>query len=129
MKRFIILALAIITFSQMGFSQKVKTDANLVGHVVSGGEHLPYVAIGIKGTTMGTVTDETGHYKLVNLPTGEQTVFVSMVGYRSQESKVTLEKGKTAEIKFELEEDVLNLEEIVISADRSEQKRTEALSL
>jgi outer membrane receptor for ferrienterochelin and colicins len=126
MKRFIILALAIITFSQMGFSQKVKTDANLVGHVVSGGEHLPYVAIGIKGTTMGTVTDETGHYKLVNLPTGEQTVFVSMVGYRSQESKVTLEKGKTAEIKFELEEDVLNLEEIVISADRSEQKRTEA---
>jgi outer membrane receptor for ferrienterochelin and colicins len=87
---------------------------------------LPYVSVGIKGTTIGTVTDETGHYQLINLPTGEHTVFVSMVGYRSQESKVRLETGKTAEIKFELEEDVLNLDEIVISADRSEQKRTEA---
>jgi len=110
----------------MSFSQKAKTDANLVGHVVSEGKHLPYVAVGIRGTTIGTVTDETGHYQLANLPTGDHTVFVSMVGYRSQESKVTLEEGKTAEIKFELQEDVLDLDEIVVSADRSEQKRTEA---
>jgi outer membrane receptor for ferrienterochelin and colicins len=116
----------ITAFAQISFSQKAKTDANLVGHVVSEGEHLPYVTVGLRGTTIGTVTDETGHYQLINLPTGDYTVFVSMVGYRSQESKVSLETGKTAEIKFELEEDVLNLDEIVISADRSEQKRTEA---
>jgi outer membrane receptor for ferrienterochelin and colicins len=116
----------ITAFAQISFSQKAKTDANLVGHVVSEGEHLPYVTVGLRGTTIGTVTDETGHYQLINLPTGDHTVFVSMVGYRSQESKVSLETGKTAEIKFELEEDVLNLDEIVISADRSEQKRTEA---
>ncbi|MCG8310224.1 MAG: TonB-dependent receptor [Cytophagales bacterium] len=126
MKRFTILAFVIIAFTQISFSQKAKTDANIVGHVVCNGEHIPYASIGIRGTTIGTVSDETGHYQLVNLPTGEQTVFVRMVGYKSQESKVSLEADETIEIKFELEQDVLNLEEIVVSADRAEQKRTEA---
>jgi outer membrane receptor for ferrienterochelin and colicins len=126
MKRFTLLIYIAIAITKVGFSQKAQRDANLVGHVVSEGEHLPYVSVGIKGTTIGTVTDETGHYQLVNLPTGEHTVFVSMVGYRSQETKIRLEAGKTEEIKFELKEDVMNLDEIVVSADRSEQKRTEA---
>lgn len=40
------------------------TDANLFGHVVDTktGEHLPYVTIQLKGTTIGTTTDHTGHY-------------------------------------------------------------------
>jgi outer membrane receptor for ferrienterochelin and colicins len=126
MKRFTLLIYIAIAITKVGFSQKAQRDANLVGHVVSEGEHLPYVSVGIKGTTIGTVTDETGHYQLVNLPTGEHTVFVSMVGYRSQETKIRLEAGRTEEIKFELKEDVMNLDEIVVSADRSEQKRTEA---
>ncbi|MCG8310227.1 MAG: TonB-dependent receptor [Cytophagales bacterium] len=126
MIRSILISLITIAFTQISFSQKANTDANLVGHVVCNDEHLPYASVGIKGTTIGTVTDETGHYQLVNLPTGEHTVFVSMVGYKSQERKVILEADKTIEIKFELEEDVLNLDEIVVSADRSEQKRTDA---
>jgi outer membrane receptor for ferrienterochelin and colicins len=126
MKRFLNLVCMTMVSTQISFAQKAKTDANLVGHVVSEGEHLPYVSVGIRGTTIGTVTDETGQYQLIDLPTGDHTVFASMVGYRSQESKITLEAGKTAEIRFELQEDVLNLDEIVVSADRSEQKRTEA---
>ncbi|MDA3928526.1 MAG: TonB-dependent receptor [Prolixibacteraceae bacterium] len=103
-----------------------KTDANIVGHVVSGDEHLPFVSIAIKGTTIGTTTDETGHFQLINLPPGKHIVAVSMIGYRPQEKKVTLEAKQTIEIKFKLEEDALNIEEIIVSADRSEQKRTEA---
>lgn len=107
-------------------AQKAKTDANLIGHVVCCDEHIPYASVTIKGTTMGTMTDETGHYQLVNLPEGQKTVVVSIVGYKTQEQSVTLEAGKTTEIKFELEEDVLDIDEVVVSANRSEQKRTEA---
>ena len=42
------------------------TDANVYGHVVDrkSGEHIAYATIHIKGTTIGTTTDKTGHYFL-----------------------------------------------------------------
>ena len=40
------------------------TDANIFGHVVdkSTGEHMPGITIILKGTTIGTATDDSGHY-------------------------------------------------------------------
>ena len=40
------------------------SDANIIGHVLDKktGEHLSYITIALKGTTIGTVTDATGHY-------------------------------------------------------------------
>lgn len=105
---------------------KDKTDANIVGHIVSNGEHIPFATIMVKGTTIGATSDETGHFQLVHLPAKELTVVVSVVGYKPEEKTVVLTKGLTVELKFELEEDVLGLEEIVVSADRYAQKRTEA---
>lgn len=123
--RIIIVAVLLLSFSHFVYAQK-KTDANIVGHVASLGNHLPFVSVGIKGTTIGTTTDETGHYQLVNLPVGEYVLFVSMLGYKPQEKRVFLEGGKTVEVKFELEEDVLRLSEVVVSSDRSAQRRIEA---
>ena len=123
---YFIMTILLLSFSQVNYAQTTNTDANVVGHVVCCGDHLPYAAIGVKGTTIGTVTDETGHYQLINLPPGEQTIIVSMLGYKSQEQTVTLKEGKTIEIKFELEQDALHIDEVVVSADRAEQKRTGA---
>ncbi len=125
MKNNIIILLSLL-FSLNGYSQKNKTDANIIGHVVCCDKHIPFASVAIKGTTIGTVTDETGHYQLNNLPVGEVTVIVSMLGYKPQEKTVTTEINKTIEIKFELEEDVLKLDEVVVSSNRSMQKRTEA---
>ena len=49
---------------------KPKTDAVVSGHVVDAktGEHLPYINIIVKGTTIGVATDATGHYMLKDLP-------------------------------------------------------------
>jgi len=120
------ILLYIIIVCQFSNAQKLKTDANVIGHVVCCGNHLSFATVGLKGTTIGTVTDETGHFQLVNMPVGKQTIFVSILGYKPQELTVYLEADKTTEIKFELEEDVLNIDEVVVSADRAEQKRTEA---
>lgn len=48
-----------------------KSDAHLYGHVIDSktGEHLPYATVTIPGTTIGTMTDASGHYFLKNLPT------------------------------------------------------------
>lgn len=52
--------------------KKTKTDTNLTGHVIdkNTGEHIPFFTVSLKGTTLGTATDETGHYFLKNLPIG-----------------------------------------------------------
>jgi len=76
------------------------SDANIVGHVVDRktGEHLSFITIFLKGTTIGTSTDGTGHYYLKNLPEGEFTVVMKTMGYKTIETPVMLKKGRTLEI-------------------------------
>ncbi len=105
---------------------KEKTDANIVGHVVANGEHLPFANVFIKGTTIGATTDESGHFQLINLPEGTYTVRVQVMGYKPKEETVKIQKGETKEIKFSLEEDALGLEEIVVTGDRNEKNRRES---
>jgi len=98
----------------------------IIGHVVCCGKHVPFANIVIKGTTIGTVTDETGHYQLINIPTDELTIVANIMGYKTLEKTIVAVVNKTMEIKFELEEDIHKLDEVVISGNRSEQKRVEA---
>jgi hypothetical protein len=86
-------------------------------------EHLPYITLALKGTTIGTVTDATGHYFLKNLPEGNFVLEVSAVGYKTVKRNVSLKKGRTLEEDFEIEEDLVALDGVVISANRSETTR------
>lgn len=122
------IVIILLLFPVILFSQK-NTDANIVGHIVSDSDHIPFATVSIKGTTIGANTDETGHYQLINLPEGTFTVRAQSVGYKPVEKTVTLKKGQTIEIKFELEEDLLGLEEVVVTADRSEMKRNESVAI
>ncbi len=126
----IIMTIVLLSFLQIGFAQKVKTertDANVFGHVVCADshEHLPFATIQIKGTTFGTTSDETGHYQMINLPVGKHILIASFLGYKSQEIEITIKKDETKEVDFALEKDVLGLNEVVVSASRGEQKRTQ----
>ena len=125
-KLHIIISIFLLSFSQLCMAQKHYSDANIVGHVVCQGKHIPFASVSLKGTTIGTSTDETGHFQLVNLPEGKQIIVVTNIGYKSQERKITVKENTTIEINFDLEEDIMNLEEVVVSADRNQQKRTEA---
>ena len=68
----------------MSKNLNAKSDANMIGHVTDKHtqEHLAFITISLKGTTIGTTTDDTGHYFLKNLPEGTFTVEVSSVGYK-----------------------------------------------
>lgn len=109
-------------FMMLQVHAQEKTDAMLFGDVKSAKtkEHIPYSTIAIKGTTLGTTSDGSGHYKLANLPIGKCVIVAQAMGYKSQEKEVIMEKGKAVEIFFELDDDVLNLEEIVVTGTRTE---------
>lgn len=108
-----------------------KSDANIIGHILDKNtkEHLSYISVSLKGTTIGTVTDVTGHYFLKNLPEGPFTLQVSAVGYKTVSKPVVLKKGKTLEIDFEIEEDAIALDGVVVSANRNETTRRLAPTL
>ena len=76
-------------------------DAHLTGHVLDEktGEHMPFVSVQVKGTNIGTVTDESGHYFLKDMPIGKQTIVFSFVGYETVELPVTMVENKTIELK------------------------------
>ena len=107
------------------------SDANIVGHVIDKEfkEHLAGVTIFLKGTTIGTTTDDTGHYYLKNLPEGTFTVVMKYIGFKTMEKKVVLKKGTTIEVNFEAEEETMSLDDVVVSANRNETTRRMAPSL
>ena len=107
------------------------SDANVIGHVIDkkSGEHLAFINIFLKGTTIGTVSDATGHYFLKNLPEGKYTLVMQSIGYQTIERTVTLHKGKTLEVNFEALEDAISLDGVVVSANRNETTRRLAPSL
>lgn len=107
------------------------SDANIVGHVVDKktGEHLSYINIFLEGTTIGTMTDGTGHYYLKNLPEGKFKLTMKSMGYKTITREVILKKGSTLEMNFDAEEDAVSLDGVVVSANRNETSRRLAPSL
>ena len=93
------------------------------------GEHIPFATISVKGTTIGTTTDETGHYQLINLPEGTLIIRAQSLGYKPKEEEIIIKAGETKEVKFELEQDVLGLEEVVITGNRNETNRKESSTI
>ena len=120
-------ALCIVLLAQANNEDIIKdnSDAHIYGHVIdkATGEHLPYIFVLLKGTTIGVSTENTGHYMIRNVPEGTFVVEVSAVGYKTQSREVTIKKGRSYEINFVLEEDRVQLDGVIVSATRSETTR------
>ncbi len=114
----------------LGTSDPMK-HGDLVGHVVDKATHeyLPGITIYLKGTPKGAMTDASGHYFLRNLNPGHYTVVMQSVGYKTQEKEIVIEKGASLEVNFEAEEDVLSLDEVVVSSNRQRTLRKLAPTL
>lgn len=77
----------------------------------SKGSPLPGVTVRIKGTNIGVVSDNDGHYELT-LPAGtDPTLIFSFVGMLSQEAKYTGQR----ELNIILHENISEMEEVVVT--------------
>lgn len=99
---------------------------NVSGNVKAEGEGVPYAHLMIKGEDWGTASDEEGNYKLENLSEGEQTILVQYVGYKDQEKRVVVIAGETAILDFDLDEDLMSLDDLVVTGTKTFQRKTEA---
>lgn len=70
----------------------------------------------------GTATDFDGNYELV-LPTGEQKLIFSYIGYEAQTLSVNVKKGETVTLDVSLGMESKQMEMVVVTAGKFEQKR------
>nr|MBU9937651.1 DUF5686 and carboxypeptidase regulatory-like domain-containing protein [Ferruginibacter sp.] len=76
------------------------------------GDLLPYASITIKGTSIGASANDKAKFSFAVSP-GTYTVVCQHIGYRKQESKITISKTDE-EITFILANQQLDMAEVVI---------------
>lgn len=106
----------------------VKEGNQIAGHVIEkySEESIPFAAVLIVGTDMGTTSDEGGHFTFTNLKAGKYLLRVSSVGYITQEKEVEVSDNATSLVHFQMEADNFITDEVVVSANRNEVSRKDA---
>ncbi len=107
MKKIALLLFGIAMFGVLVVEAQVKS---ITGTVRSSDDDtgIPGVSVSIKGTTLGTVTNIDGAYK-IDAPNDAQFLVFSFVGMKTQEVPI---KGETIDVV--MESDYVGLEEIVV---------------
>lgn len=132
MKKYIFFLGAVLAMlSQDLYAEERYPETIIHGHVLmkGSGDHVPFVLVSLRGTTIATSTGDSGHYHLEHLPSGSFVVQVSGMGYKTVSKEVILKPGDILEINFEIEEDNVLLDGVVVSANRSETTRMMAPTL
>lgn len=111
--------LALLTISYFSFGQH-----SLKGIVKS--DNTPIVAsIIIKNTSIGTTSNFKGEYQL-KISKSAKTLIVSAIGFKTKEIELSSIKTFEKELNIELKEDILGLDQVVITATRGYLNRKKA---
>ncbi len=125
-------ALALVAVVAQGTARATPTaiqqaTGSITGRVVSKGPQQPLsgVQVNIVGTTVGTITNETGRFALPSVRTGNVVLRARLIGYAPLEQTLTVSAGQPLSVAFEMEQQALGLSEIVVSVDASATRRVE----
>lgn len=128
MKKNLLFLLLLIIYSLKIYSQPVNANKNpeLSGHVLCNGKPVAFANVIIEGTTIGTVSNNDGFYKFKNIKPGNYIIKAGILGYESQKKKIKIKHSKNVILNFNLKEDALGLNEVVVTGDRSAKKKSES---
>lgn len=105
------------SFSQISYKQTIRGQVTdkVTGTV------LPGVIVKLKNDSTNLLvsqTDEKGFFKIENIPVGRRSFIVSLFGYNSVFlSDVIISSGKETFVNIEMEESLIQMNEVVVSAD------------
>jgi len=96
-KRFLLILLGL--FGGMAIAQTGTLKGNVTD---SAGKSVEAAVIQVENTKYISTTDNKGKYKIENIPAGNYTVLVEIVGSNSVEKKIEIKEKQTAELDFKL---------------------------
>lgn len=125
MKKLIVITL--LSLCSFAFSQDKGTVTGIVTDKEMNGEALPFANVFIKGTSIGGTTEMDGKYTL-NVPTGNQTIVFSFIGYQTIEKPITVVANQSLTVNIQLgANEGVTLDEVEIKASTSKDKASALL--
>jgi len=124
-----ILILLVFAFSITVFAQE--NTLTVYGKVVDKvtQQPIPAANVLVVNTNLGASTDLDGKFQIKNLPFGEYQIRASVIGYKSVvKTDVMVMSGSAPELIFELEEEAIELEDVVVRSDYFETSRLDLIS-
>ncbi len=103
------------------FAHPTGPTGKISGRVLEAGTNLglPGVNVVLAGTLIGGVTDADGYYYILNIPPGTYSVQASFVGFATVITQnVRVVQDQTTTVNFELREEAVVGEELVVIAER-----------
>ena len=115
MKKLLLLLLFVMT-GLSGYAQK---NGVISGKITDhdGNFSLPGATVKLSEGNRYTVSNQTGDFEFLNIPSGTYQVEVLYLGYQTQTQQVTVEEGKHAVINFVLISGSSTLNEVVVVGD------------
>ena len=95
------------------------------GQVLDGASQRPVAnaQVLVAGTGIGQLSNSSGRFILLNVPSGEHIVQVTLIGYTETEQAVTVAAGETVSIDIEMSSTAIALNEIVVTGVGAETTR------
>lgn len=92
-------------------------EGTISGRVVEANTLRPLTGaqVSIPGMGIGGLANNAGRYRLASVPAGEVAIRVQMLGYGTEERTLTVGAGQSVVLDFELSEQALALDQIVVT--------------
>jgi iron complex outermembrane receptor protein len=120
MQRKILYMLLTLLFSANVYAQNFGTIKGRIS--TSDGNVAGSISVKLKGTQLGATSNDDGEYLIRRVPAGTYTVVVSAVGLFPKEKQITVTSKSTVIADFSLKEDLSQLDNVQISANKKKFK-------
>ncbi|MCA9737233.1 MAG: SusC/RagA family TonB-linked outer membrane protein [Gemmatimonadota bacterium] len=97
--------------------QAQQSTGVIAGTVTDAGSQRPLESaqVFIEGTGIGALTNSSGRYILLNVPAGQHTIRVQLVGFKEGSATVTVTAGQSSVADVAVEQTAIELTEIVVT--------------
>ncbi|MDP5062414.1 MAG: TonB-dependent receptor [Maribacter sp.] len=101
-------------------------NSTISGTISSNDGSEAYVNIYLKGTEIGTASNENGQYTLKNVPAGKYTLIASTIGFEKYYKTITITEGADQIVHISLSPTTESLDEMVVTGTLKPVSRLES---
>ncbi len=108
----------------LGMTSLSAQSGQIKGMVLDSSTEEPLIGVnvGISGTSIGAPSDVDGEFVINRVPAGSYTLVASSIGYKDYTAEIEVVGGQVLELNILLEQETLEGEEVIISAQAQGQR-------